>query len=765
MKLKEKEIQRKAEENAVNKELPPLHGAAGFFLSAAVGALAARTSLGGGGAPLCAAYAAVVSPLNGIAAFGGAMAAFFLGGEIRNFVTEIAAMPAVILSRALAASVSGKRLSPLWCGALSGAAYLMCGIIAAVTFKSGAAAVMAVLFRSIITAAAAFFTEKTFSSLGQNRGITAENGVSAAVVYAFAVCTLCGISIGSFNAGRAAGAFVTAAAAFRYGCGGGGIAGALTVLAASAVCPGTAQSAAAMVCSGICAGKAAPKGRLASAAAFILTGLACSLICGLPSDSPKVLIDMICGGAVFCLVPDKLFRRALGRTVSPPSAALNRCGVKMSFAAAAVKDVKACFLKASSVLDGRERKNDIASRVCGKVCSSCRSSAFCGESQERRIEDYFRPAEDILAKKGFITEKELHKGLECCVHKNALAEAFNSAWRSEQIERRLFETSECMREITAEHLSGTVEMLKNMCKAAAEYPSCDEGLSEYVRCALAETGVKKPAAAVFFDGCGRIYIECFFEGMMNVKPNEFAQRLDGISDRELDPPEIFTEGGITRLCFHEQTVFAAEVGHASVCGKEDTSGDYGVSFSDGTGNLYILISDGMGSGARAAVESRMTVSMLKRLICAGTGAAAAVRFINLMLLTKSSEEIFSTVDMAKINLFSGKTELLKMGAAQSFIKSNGTVKTVESWSVPVGIVSSPELCPRTAQLSDGDELVMITDGICEDCFPSVREHMLSMGVTAQDCAERIIAAAEKDKQGDLYRQDDKTVYAVKLHKI
>ena len=60
---------------------------------------------------------------------------------------------------------------------------------------------------------------------------------------------------------------------------------------------------------------------------------------------------------------------------------------------------------------------------------------------------------------------------------------------------------------------------------------------------------------------------------------------------------------------------------------------------------------------------------------------------------------------------------------------------------------------------------MITDGICEEVFPRVRELMLSVGVNAQDCAERIIAAAEKDKDGNLYRQDDKTVYVVKIHKI
>ena len=51
----------------------------------------------------------------------------------------------------------------------------------------------------------------------------------------------------------------------------------------------------------------------------------------------------------------------------------------------------------------------------------------------------------------------------------------------------------------------------------------------------------------------------------------------------------------------------------------------------------------------------------------------------------------------------------------------------------MGIVGSCEIDKRTALLSDGDEVVMITDGICEECFPRVRELMLSLGVKAKLC--------------------------------
>ncbi|MDE6745168.1 MAG: SpoIIE family protein phosphatase, partial [Oscillospiraceae bacterium] len=333
-------------------------------------------------------------------------------------------------------------------------------------------------------------------------------------------------------------------------------------------------------------------------------------------------------------------------------------------------------------------------------------------------------------------------------------------YRLSQMEKRYGSENGSMRELALEHLTETEDMLNYLGGGAETFLSCDENLSEHILSVLKQCGAKKPSAAALFDKEGRLYIECFYRGVLSERTDTLAERLCEISDRELDKPSSLTLDGVTHLRFHELPVYEAEIGKACVSGREYVSGDSDAVFRDGLGNLCILLSDGMGSGVRAAVESRMTVSVMTRLLRAGIGSSAAVRMLNGLLITKSPEEIFATIDLLKINLFTGKAELVKLGAAQTFLKTNGTVKTVESRTTPVGIVGSCEIDKRTAQLSDGDQIVMITDGICEECFPRVRELMLSIGVTAQDCAERIVAAAEKDKEENLSRQDDKTGYAL-----
>lgn len=737
--------------------------ASALFLSALFGFLSAGTKLGGNGAPLCAAFAAAVPMTNGFAAFAGAMAAFFLDGSFTSRVTEIIAMPAVILARAMLTSVMGRKLSPAASGALAAAAYIICGIIAAFMYKITAPLLMAVAFRGIVCGAAAYFASKLFPHLRD--GAASEMRISAAVVYVLVICMLCGVSVGAFSAGRIAGAFVIAAAAFRYGIPGGAAAGALSAFAFGMSSPSMTATAAVVVCGGLVSGLFTQKSKLALAAAFIITVFAGTLVYGMPTDGARLMADVTAAAALFYLIPEKLYRRPFIRKDMPPSAAAVQFSGRLKFAAGSVADVKESFSKAVKVLEKGEFDRDISSEVCEKVCASCRSGAFCGDSPEQRTEAYFRTAETLLRKRGSITEKELPDGVSHCPRKGELTEAFNRIYRLTRLEKRQGDISGCMRELTAEQLSETEDMLNYLSCGGETFFSCDETLSEYARAALEDCGAKSPSAAVFYDRDGRLYIECFYEGLLSEKPQKLAERFAEISDRELDKPSAASVNGFTRLRFHEIPKYEAEIGRASASGREQTSGDSDAVFRDGLGNVIIILSDGMGSGVRAAVESRMTVSVMTRIVRAGLGADAAVRLINSLLITKSPEEIFSTIDFMRINLFTGRTEIVKLGAAQTFLKTNGTVKTVESRTTPVGIVTGSDIDRRSALLSDGDEAVMITDGITDDCFPRVRELMLSLGVTAQDCAERIVAEAEKDRENNLSAQDDKTVFVVKIHKI
>ncbi len=153
MKLKEKTAPRE-----ITESRPPerhMGTAPAIILSILLGFLSADTKLGGNGAPLCTAAAAVLPAGGGIAAFAGTMGAFFLRDMISSRITEIISIPAVIITKAAISSVLGKKASPAALGWLSAAAYIICGVIAAFVYNITAALVMAVILRGIISGGAA----------------------------------------------------------------------------------------------------------------------------------------------------------------------------------------------------------------------------------------------------------------------------------------------------------------------------------------------------------------------------------------------------------------------------------------------------------------------------------------------------------------------------------------------------------------------------------------------------------------------------------
>lgn len=68
--------------------------------------------------------------------------------------------------------------------------------------------------------------------------------------------------------------------------------------------------------------------------------------------------------------------------------------------------------------------------------------------------------------------------------------------------------------------------------------------------------------------------------------------------------------------------------------ENQPSGDSCGFFCDGLGNAYVFISDGMGSGSQAAVDSRIVSNLFKRLVRSGIECSAAVKMINSIMLGK-----------------------------------------------------------------------------------------------------------------------------------
>jgi stage II sporulation protein E len=175
----------------------------------------------------------------------------------------------------------------------------------------------------------------------------------------------------------------------------------------------------------------------------------------------------------------------------------------------------------------------------------------------------------------------------------------------------------------------------------------------------------------------------------------------------------------------------------------------------------------MGFGYRAASESSTTISLLERFIEAGFDKGLVVQTINSILALRSAEEMFSTVDISFIDLFTGDAEFIKIGASATFIKSGKDIDVIESSSLPIGILEDVDADIHDRKLKDGDFVILTTDGVL-DCFDGNKEESMSRFLRnldikdPQDMAEAIMKKCLELCENT--PKDDMTVLVVKVWK-
>lgn len=131
------------------------------------------------------------------------------------------------------------------------------------------------------------------------------------------------------------------------------------------------------------------------------------------------------------------------------------------------------------------------------------------------------------------------------------------------------------------------------------------------------------------------------------------------------------------------------------------------------GKTAVVLSDGMGSGEEAKRQSQTTVKLLEQLLLGGADHQLALEIVNAVLLLRSDEESFATVDLTLLDTLGQQMEFIKISAAPSFVKRRGQVRAFRSTTLPVGILNEVDADQQTYPLEKGDLLVMMSDGAFE----------------------------------------------------
>lgn len=168
------------------------------------------------------------------------------------------------------------------------------------------------------------------------------------------------------------------------------------------------------------------------------------------------------------------------------------------------------------------------------------------------------------------------------------------------------------------------------------------------------------------------------------------------------------------------------------------------------GYLYVLLSDGMGTGNMAAAESQTVISMTKSLITTGVSMITTIDLINLSMNLKGNGETSASLDILCVDLFSGQCNITKAGAGVSITLDKKGVNRHYQDSLPLGIVKEVKSVQCDFSVQAGDTIIMMSDGV-----GVVSADIQNLyGKSCSEIAQTILNCNVTD--------DDKTVIAVKL---
>ncbi|TCK87858.1 stage II sporulation protein E [Natranaerovirga hydrolytica] len=368
----------------------------------------------------------------------------------------------------------------------------------------------------------------------------------------------------------------------------------------------------------------------------------------------------------------------------------------------------------------QEDVNKIFDEVAEKVCKNCSMCSLCWKKE---FYDTYKAAFSILSaaeKKGKIHKNDVPKDFyDKCIKldefvstTNRLFELFkiNLSWHNRIIESR---------ELVSEQLMGVSNIIENFSKEMYSDIGMEKQLEKRIEMELRKYPIKIKNTMVIENQNKRrdVYITVKVLNQNMLPSKELATGISKVLGKKMKLCEnaklTISEEYVT-IKYVEEKLFRTIQGLAkSTKIGEKVSGDNFSFLELQNGQTILSLSDGMGTGLKACKESEAAIELLEQFMEAGFDKKTAIKMINSVLVLKSNEHSFSTLDMSVMDLHTGLCEFIKIGAAPTFIKRENSVETIKSTTLPVGMLNKVDFDTTTKKLYEGDLIIMVTDGIVD----------------------------------------------------
>lgn len=414
------------------------------------------------------------------------------------------------------------------------------------------------------------------------------------------------------------------------------------------------------------------------------------------------------------------------------------------------------------------------SNVTEKTCQLCHRKEQCWTRNFNTTYDYMKEIMmEMEQKEGEVSQKIYREWGTHCIKPKKVIESMHQEFTYYQANQKLKKQVKESRRLVADQLLGVSEVMGNFAKEIQRERENHHKSEELILEAMQDFGLHIEHVEIYSLEQGNVDIDMTipdYEGHGECEKIIAPMLSDILGETILVNAEESSEypNGFYHVTFRSAKAYTVETGvaHAAKDGGL-ISGDSYSTIELGCGKYAVAISDGMGNGERAHIESQETLQLLQKILQSGIEERVAIKSVNSVLSLRTTDEIFSTLDLAMVDLQNATVKFLKIGSTPSFIKRGGKVLKIQASNLPMGIIEEFEVDVVSEQLKAGDLLIMMSDGVFEgpkhvenyDLWMKRKIKELKTD-NPQEVADLIMEDVIRSRSG--FIEDDMTVVVAKI---
>lgn len=520
---------------------------------------------------------------------------------------------------------------------------------------------------------------------------------------------------------------------------------------------------------GLLAGVFSPLGQFASAASFASVAGVAALSSGDNTETLYIIAETAVATIIFVAIPEKYMKKIKNFFARPESTITSRSdettvSVRLSEASEAMKHVS------SSVSTVAERLNrmqcptadSIHANVKSQICENCPNNKICwgNDKNTECIISALKSFEKMLREGEIPTSENIPQSFaKQCSKLPLFIAAFQQEFAAFEVRAGAIRRLSELRAVVADQFEETAMMLDDLSKQFDKCTIYNNELSQEIERICPTLGFIPVKINCVTNSENIIRVELYGKfGKKHIGRAQWKKEISKIVKVPLNSPAVQNCGENVLISFTQQGKFSVYSAGSQLASKGGSlCGDAFEIFTAGDGSEILMISDGMGTGGRAAVDAALAAGLFSNLVQTGFELNTSLKTVNTALLAKSGDESFATLDIVKINKYTGQADFYKAGGAASFVRQNGVFKAVEIPSTPPGIFRNIEFQKASLKLNRGDIILLVSDGVLtgETAWIAKTLDSVTDEITAQETSDKIAYEA-KSRYSD-NRQDDITV--------